>query len=1376
MRLLIAVLAMLTARSAVAIPPAPEWVVNERNDGFTISMERAPWVALPPDGEGQVVIRATGATLTRRVGWPELPVYHLLFAVPPGCEPVLRFDSRSTRQHALRAAPVGEWSMTERGYAVARENQVPAPMTGALYPAHCATIEPWGQFRGVGIWALDIRPLQQRLGTAEVVEHVGITAHVSWDPATERRGPPIEERYVPALRSMVINDDAAARVGTVAFAPVAAPWEPPYPAVKITTPPGRPAVIRQEDLASVAPDLAALGSEELALWWMGNPLPCAIDTTDGTRARICFVSPALPPEYANETFHNSVWLGRGSGLVPMALRSAVLDPNAPLVSSHPVTLTAAEELEHSDYTVQGDALQWWWAHTETRSPGQVSSTNLSVGLSVVDKTKPLTLSLAASADSWATHRLRLSIATRVLADTTWTGKGDVIITAAVPDEVVYVGTNVVKVDAIGQSSSSDIIRIRSLALSFSTGTAAMDSLRFAGAHAMTGPHRYRVEGFRSSAVEVFEVSDPSNPIRLTGAAVEAAAGGYAVTFADSVFGDPARQYLAFAVDRGASRPVLERVTAGVLQSATGADYLAITHPLFIEEAERLAAHRRSRGMNALVIDVNEVYDRFGFGYPSSRAIDDFIAWAHGAFNPRPGFVVLIGDGSARQRHGNQISPNLIPVRLITRTADENAYADVDEDPRRLPDLAIGRLSVQTVEQARSFVDKIIAAETQSGASPAHAKITLFADDESGVASQPGFAFDCEQIVTSIRPAYFPERIYLSYNGGSNDAWSDRPTMLHARAKGETYYRPWILNAIRNGTLVFTYVGHGGVNTLATEWIITTDDAPEMLTSPNYPLMTSFSCDTGRFDDPDYDIIMAEHFTRWREGALAFFSSSRASYPYDNRILSVNLHRALLDDRIRQVGLAAQVAKIQSDISYVCRVYSLLGDPASELPVPSVAGLAAEVVPDVVTSGAAVAGSLTWSAASADVMMELVDAFGIPLNRTEQTLALPWSGALATAEAPPPGQGALRVWARSGATEGLTYARFTSPVNVDTAIVTPQQGSGGYVASSNGNLLVSIPAECVDDTTVVRVTPGFATLPGSQRHVDVCPVPGSGAGRAYQVRFDSGEPGRAPLSLRVAYDTNWVLPADVESLMVAAWDQGMGLWVGLPTTVSGGRAEAMATTTGQFTVLVVYDRQPPIMPSVEIQDGAAWRVFQEGEFAASGEWMRANLADEDGIAGSSVRLDLDGRELDFTYEASSPYQDARIFFQLPDLPAGVHRVVLRAADVYGNEAAHALTIRTGAGFAIASFAAVPSPFNESTTFRFVLSNNASYARATIHTVGGRLIRSLDVGSPTRGTNLLPWDGRDEDGDRIAGGVYLVRLVVDDGHARLQADTKVVRRPS
>jgi flagellar hook assembly protein FlgD len=54
----------------------------------------------------------------------------------------------------------------------------------------------------------------------------------------------------------------------------------------------------------------------------------------------------------------------------------------------------------------------------------------------------------------------------------------------------------------------------------------------------------------------------------------------------------------------------------------------------------------------------------------------------------------------------------------------------------------------------------------------------------------------------------------------------------------------------------------------------------------------------------------------------------------------------------------------------------------------------------------------------------------------------------------------------------------------------------------------------------------------------------------------------------------------------------------------------------------------------------------------------------------------------------------------------------------------------------------------------------YASLRIYDVSGRLVRTLVDGSLGKGVHELLWDGRDDNGDILASGVYFYRFVLDD----------------
>ena len=69
---------------------------------------------------------------------------------------------------------------------------------------------------------------------------------------------------------------------------------------------------------------------------------------------------------------------------------------------------------------------------------------------------------------------------------------------------------------------------------------------------------------------------------------------------------------------------------------------------------------------------------------------------------------------------------------------------------------------------------------------------------------------------------------------------------------------------------------------------------------------------------------------------------------------------------------------------------------------------------------------------------------------------------------------------------------------------------------------------------------------------------------------------------------------------------------------------------------------------------------------------------------------------------------------------------------------------------------PNPFNSFTLIPFILPIEADYALA-IYGVDGQLVRQLTGGRGV-GRYLAGWDARDDQGRRVASGVYWARLRV------------------
>ena len=112
------------------------------------------------------------------------------------------------------------------------------------------------------------------------------------------------------------------------------------------------------------------------------------------------------------------------------------------------------------------------------------------------------------------------------------------------------------------------------------------------------------------------------------------------------------------------------------------------------------------------------------------------------------------------------------------------------------------------------------------------------------------------------------------------------------------------------------------------------------------------------------------------------------------------------------------------------------------------------------------------------------------------------------------------------------------------------------------------------------------------------------------------------------------------------------------------------------------------------------------------------------------------------------RERRCLISLPELEDGPH--VVRVDAVLGDSCE---TYVPPPGFAL--FQNYPNPFVPFSTIAFELSEPADVS-LRIYDVSGRLVRVLTEGRRTADRHEEVWDGRDDEGRRVASGVYFYRL--------------------
>jgi hypothetical protein len=129
---------------------------------------------------------------------------------------------------------------------------------------------------------------------------------------------------------------------------------------------------------------------------------------------------------------------------------------------------------------------------------------------------------------------------------------------------------------------------------------------------------------------------------------------------------------------------------------------------------------------------------------------------------------------------------------------------------------------------------------------------------------------------------------------------------------------------------------------------------------------------------------------------------------------------------------------------------------------------------------------------------------------------------------------------------------------------------------------------------------------------------------------------------------------------------------------------------------------------------------------------------------------------------------------PTLADGLHDFMYVAYDLSNN---FSDTIRyflsVNPDLKIYNLNTYPNPMKNQTNFMFNLSgsNIPNNSRIKIYTVAGRLVKTISF-TPNIGYNQIQWDGRDNDGDYMANGVYLYKLIIEGNSKKETSIQKLV----
>ena len=339
-----------------------------------------------------------------------------------------------------------------------------------------------------------------------------------------------------------------------------------------------------------------------------------------------------------------------------------------------------------------------------------------------------------------------------------------------------------------------------------------------------------------------------------------------------------------------------------LPDLSGVDYLIVTHGDFAPAAERLAAWREASGRHPAVVDVERAYDALAGGAFEAEAV-------RGLLQRLPAFkmAVLLGDDTLDPHDYLGLgSKSFVPSLTawdgqFGRAASENRYADQDGDGS--PELAIGRLPANTLEEAQTLVDKIEAGGPTVG--PDSTQVIAVDDHTSADVSFHDLA----------------ERMAPTSLGAVR--WADV-------ADGIVPARAALLQAWARGPVLVQYYGHGGPETWADEQLLTPADAAGLANIGPAPVLLTWTCQAQWYQYHLGQTVNEALVQAPAGGALASVGPTGISDPNLQAQLAERVLGSLASGHtLGESVLRAKVAALQNhpEMRGVVEGFTLLGDPA-----------------------------------------------------------------------------------------------------------------------------------------------------------------------------------------------------------------------------------------------------------------------------------------------------------------------------------------------------------------------------------------------------------------------------------------------------------------
>ncbi|MGI6740022.1 MAG: C25 family cysteine peptidase [Brevefilum sp.] len=938
---------------------------NSSGVEFEVSV---PWQTLQlevmeVDGASYTYLDLPGWANTSQEGAPALPFVSQSLGAPFGAE--LSIEVIPGRAHAIPLnAPVfptpsptrqvdyldPSWADPEIVYVIEPDPEI--YIGSGAYPGALAEITADGQLRqqrlvGVGVYPVQYDPVANVL---IVYESLQIKITFQGQPDATRDFARLEsETYETFFKSNLINYEDA-RAWRDASQPDASlrnqrdttralPWQPPDPGWRIA--------IREEGLyrltyatlIDAGLPLETIDPRTIKIFSLGEEIAIRVmGEDDGVFDQddvIIFYGQGIDSKY---TADNIYWLTYGEGPGNrMGLRNgALLEVPDPVPSYYMSDLYLEENHDYrSTLTGEDDLERFYWVSLYAYKNPISWSHDFSIR-GPFDGSGTLQIALFGSLripEINPDHHAIVSVNDVEVADVYWDGfswAGSAgFVEADIPAGVLIPGTNTITVALPNDTGAGlDLVLVDWVSFKFSNAfpTSAEDN-QLAFSYGEEGAWTFQVTGFDTDEVVAYDVSDPLNMVEIDpdSLLVEDMGSDYMLSFRDEI--STSKDYVAAAVSAIPLLPIsaIESDTPSTLWSPDNrADYILISPRAFWDQAEALAMYRAGQGLVTILVDIQDVYDEFGFGIVDAGAIYDFLAFAYENWSPpAPTYVLLFGDGhyDPKNYFGNS-PPSFIPPFLSVadpwngETAADERYVSF-LGPETMSQMMLGRLPVNTVAEANAVLQKIFAYEVF----PVEGDWSKTVLTVAGAADSAGdFAKYANNLVRDSLPnPYQAEHVHFMVTHTDPN---------QARAA--------LQSGINAGKLIVNFIGHGFTEGWSAQknpahTFIRSSDVAQLTNQDKYPIFLAMTCSEGSFMTPGKDAFGETIVRAENKGAIASWSPTGLGVSSGHDYMNSGFFDSVFKNGAYRLGEAVigGLSRLYSTWSnlYLLDTYILLGDPA-----------------------------------------------------------------------------------------------------------------------------------------------------------------------------------------------------------------------------------------------------------------------------------------------------------------------------------------------------------------------------------------------------------------------------------------------------------------